>query len=134
MKTLPIVWQRLVSPQGSTCPRCQGTGDEVLQAIERLKAALEPMGVTPALETLPLSEAQFLADPSASNRIVIGGQTIEYWLGGQTGSSRCCKECGDQDCRTLEVGGTSYEVIPQEMLIRAGLIAASRMLDPTLNA
>jgi hypothetical protein len=49
------------------------------------------------------------------------------------GSSRCCEECGDQDCRTIEIGGTTYEVIPEELLLRAGLIAASRLLDPTLS-
>ena len=54
------------------------------------------------------------------------------WIKGQTGSSRCCEECGDNDCRTVEVGGKSYEVIPAQLLVRAGLIAASRMLDSTL--
>ena len=36
MKTLPIVWQRLVS-SGETCPRCAGTGDEVERAYQQLR-------------------------------------------------------------------------------------------------
>jgi len=32
MKELPIVWQRLVK-EGSTCPRCHGTGGEVERAV-----------------------------------------------------------------------------------------------------
>ncbi len=134
MKHLPILWQRLVSEQGTTCPRCHSTGEEVQRAVEKLKLALAPLGVMPALQVEQIGEATFLKDPLQSNRILIGGQTIEHWLGGQTGSSRCCNECGDNECRTVEVGGTSYEVIPEELLVRAGVIAAARMLDPTLSA
>ena len=132
MKTLSIVWQRLVNTQGKTCPRCHGTGDEVQRAVERLKAALLPLGVEPKLETVELSEATFLAQPSESNRLWIAGKPIEEWLDAQAGSSRCCNECGDNDCRTVDVGGKTYEVIPEDLLVRAGVIAATRMLDPTL--
>lgn len=132
MKTLPILWQRLVNAKGSTCPRCQGTGDEVLRAVERLKAALAPLGVEPVLHTSELDEATFLAQPTESNRLWIAGKPLEAWLQGQAGSSRCCDACGDNDCRTLEVGGKSYEVIPEALVLRAGLIAGTQMLDPTL--
>ena len=54
MKTLPIVWQRLVTREGRTCPRCHATHDEVLRAMERLGAVLAPLGVAPALETREL--------------------------------------------------------------------------------
>jgi hypothetical protein len=134
MKNLPILWQRLVSEQGTTCPRCHSTGEEVQRAVEKLKLALEPLGVTPELQAKEIDQATFIQDTLQSNQILIAGQTIEHWLGGQAGSSRCCNECGDNDCRTVEVGGQSYEVIPEELLIRAGVIAAARMLDPTLHA
>ena len=134
MKPLPIVWQRLVNTEGRTCPRCHGTGDEMLGALDRLRAALAPLGVEPQLETVELNEAVFLTRPSESNRIWIAGKPLEEWLGGQTGSSRCCNECGDKDCRTVEVAGQTYEVIPEELIVRAGVIAASKMLNPKLGA
>ena len=134
MKPLPIVWQRLVNTEGRTCPRCHGTGDEMLGALDRLRAALAPLGVEPLLETVELNEAVFLEQPSESNRIWIAGKPLEEWLGGQTGSSRCCNECGDKDCRTVEVAGQTYEVIPEELIVRAGVIAASQMLNPKLGA
>ncbi len=134
MKSLPILWQRLVSEQGTTCPRCHSTGEEVQRAVEKLKLALEPLGVMPELQIKEIDEASFLQDTLQSNQILIAGQAIEHWLGGQTGSSRCCNECGDNDCRTVEVGGQSYEVIPVDLLVRAGVIAATRILDPTLSA
>ena len=132
MKQLPILWQRLVSEQGTTCPRCHSTGEEVRRAIAKLKQALEPLGVTPELQVREIDTASFLKDTLQSNQILIDGHTIEHWLDGQTGHSRCCNECGDNDCRTVELGGQTYEVIPEDLLVRAGTIAAARMLDPTL--
>lgn len=134
MMSLPIVWQRLVSEQGSTCPRCHDTGAAVQQAVQQLQQALEPLGITPRLQIQAIDEAAFLRDPLQSNRILIAGRTMEQWLGATTGSSRCCNECGDNECRTVEVDGQVHEAIPQELLVRAGLIAATRMLDPTLPA
>lgn len=129
MKDLPIVWQRLVNATGTTCPRCAGTGDEVRSAVERLASALQPLGVRPVLQVGDIDQAAFSERPSESNRIWIGGRPLESWLEGKEGSSRCCNECGDNDCRTLEVGGQTYEVIPEALLIRAGLAAASTMLE-----
>ena len=134
MKQLSIVWQRLVNTQGNTCPRCQGTGEEVQRAVERLRLMLEPLGVSAVLETRELDEATFMNQPSESNRIWIAGKPLEAWIEGRAGSSQCCDECGDNDCRTLEVDGQSYEVPPQAWLVRAGIIAASRLLDPTLQS
>lgn len=134
MKILPIVWQRLMSAAGTTCSRCQGTHDEVQRAVERLKRAVEPLGITPVLQIRELDQAAFLSQPLDSNRIWIAGQPMEDWVEGRVGSSRCCEECGDQDCRTVEVGGTTYDVIPEELLVRAGLTAANRLLDPTLTS
>ena len=45
MKHLPIVWQRLVSEQGSTCPRCHDTGQAVQQAVSQLRQSLEKLGL-----------------------------------------------------------------------------------------
>ena len=130
MKTLSIVWQRLLNDQGQTCPRCQGTGDAVRQAIERLRTVLEPLGVQPALECRALAPQAFRDQPAESNRIWVDGRPLEAWLGGEAGASRCCAECGEQDCRTLELEGRSYEVIPEELLVRAGLKAGIRLLEP----
>lgn len=131
MKTLPIVWQRLVTTAGATCPRCQGTEAEVLRAVARLERALAPLGMRPTLETREIDEHAFRDRPLESNRIWIAGRPMEEWLQGTVGSSACCNECGDRECRTLDVEGARYEVIPEQVLVRAALIAASRLLDPT---
>lgn len=131
LKTLPIIWQRLVSSAGTTCPRCNSTELEIRRAFKRLEYALEPLGMEPALEVRELDQAKFESNPTESNRIWIAGKPMEDWLEGRAGRSQCCNECGDNECRTVEVGGETYEVIPEQLLVRAGLIAATSMLDPT---
>jgi hypothetical protein len=123
MKTLPIVWQRLVT-NGETCPRCAGTGDEVERAYQQLRAQLLPLGIEPTLETRQINKAAFKESPSESNRIWIAGKPMEEWLNASVGSSRCCSVCGDAECRTVAVGDATYEVVPEELQVKAGLIAA----------
>ena len=64
----------------------------------------------------------------------VGGRPLDEWLGAGSGSSQCCDACGDAECRTLEIDGTSHEVVPEALLVRAGLIAASQLFDPTLSS
>lgn len=126
MRPLHIMWQRLVH-EGATCPRCGSTGDNVARAVVTLRDALRPLGIEPVLEVRAIDDAAFRARPEASNRIAIEGRSIEAWLAGQTGSSPCCDVCGDQPCRTVEVGGQSYETIPEALIVRAALVAAAQL-------
>ena len=130
MNSLPIVWQRLVSPDGKTCDRCNATYQEMQQAVSKLKEALRPLGIEPALEIRDINEASFKANPSESNRIWIGGRPMEQRLGARVGSSRCCSVCGESECRTVEVGAATFEAIPQELFLKAALIASSELLEP----
>lgn len=133
MRPMRIVWKRLVMG-GETCTRCGDTGRELEAATAKLAAALRPLGIEPMLEMQEIDEVEFKSDTSESNRVWIAGRPIEEWLGADVGMSRCCSVCGDSDCRTLEVGGRTYETIPQEQFIQAGLIAASQMIAPASNS
>jgi len=124
-RTLTIEWQRLVTDGGGTCPRCAGTGAEVTKAGETLAAALAPLGIEVTVTTRALTDAAFRADPAESNRIWVDGRPLEEWLGATVGASRCCDECGDEECRTVAVDGAVHEVVPAEAIIRAGLLAAA---------
>ncbi len=61
MKPLPIVWKRLVSPEGKTCDRCGATYLEMLRAIEKLTQSLRPLGIEPTLEIREIDEKTFKA-------------------------------------------------------------------------
>jgi hypothetical protein len=99
MKSLPIRWQRLVGPEGTTCERCGGTYDQMIRAMESLRASLIPLGIEPVVESVAMDEATFKADPSQSNRIWIAGRPMEEWLEARVGSSPCCSVCGDAERR-----------------------------------
>ena len=134
MRPLAILWQRLVNSRGETCDRCGLTSAALQRALKKLNDVLGPLDIEPSLETIEVQEPSFRADPSASNRIWIAGKPLEEWLGGRAGSSRCCSVCGDAECRTLEVGGTVFEAIPEHLILQAALIAAAHMLEPTGEA
>jgi hypothetical protein len=134
MKSLPIIWQRLVSSKGRTCDRCNATNLEMQLAIRKLKEALRPLGIEPTLETRGIDEESFKANPSESNRIWIAGRPMEEWLGARVGSSRCCSVCGESECRTIEVEGTAFEAIPEKLFLKAALVASAELLDPTPDA
>lgn len=134
MKSLPIVWQRFVSPDGKTCDRCNATYQEMQRAVGRLKEALRPLGIEPILEIREINKESFSANPSESNRIWIAGKPMEEWLGASVGSSRCCSVCGEAECRTLEVGGSTFEAIPEKLFLRAALVASSQLLEFTTEA
>lgn len=127
MKQMSIVWKRLIKG-GETCTRCGNTGRELEAAVAKLAASLRPLGIEPVLETQEIDEEAFEANPSESNRVWIAGKPIEEWLDANVGMSRCCSVCGDSHCRTLEVGDRTYEAIPEEEFIRAGLMAGSQMM------
>lgn len=129
MKSLPIIWQRLVSPEGKTCDRCSATYKEMQRAVGKLKEAFRPLGIEPSLEIREIDEESFRANPSESNRIWIAGRPMEEWLGARVGSSPCCSVCGGTPCRTVEMGGSTFETIPEEIFLKAALIAASQLLD-----
>ncbi len=128
MQQLVIVWQRLVGDDGRTCDRCGATFEEVQRAMATLREVLAPLDIEPVLETREIDDASFRKDPSLSNRIWVHDRPMEDWLDASVGSSRCCSVCGDALCRTVEIGGTTFETIPERVLVRAALIAAAQLL------
>ena len=127
MKQLAIVWQRLVDETGQTCERCGTTYEEIQKALEPLKKALEPFAIDVTFEQREMDQTAFANDPSQSNRVWVGGKPLEEWLGAQVGQSPCCDICGDAECRTIEVDAKIYESIPTDLIIKAGLMAASHL-------
>jgi hypothetical protein len=128
MKNLTIKWQRLVS-EGQTCPRCGSTEGELEKAISTLKQSLTPLGIEVVLKKDELSVAEFKKDPLKSNQIWLNDRPLEVWIGGNVSQSPCCDVCGQSKCRTVGVGGEVYEVIPADLIIKAGLLAASQLVS-----
>lgn len=132
MKTLKIRWQRLVF-NGQTCPRCASTGEEIEKAADVLKQILAPLGIEVVTEKIELSHAEFSKNPLESNRIWIGDMPLEEWINGKVDQSSCCDVCSPYDCRTVTVEGKTYETIPADLIIKAGLLAASNLIGSGKN-
>jgi len=130
---LNVRWQRLVTEDGSTCDRCGGTQEELRKAIGTLRESLRPLGIEVASTEEALTTEECAADIIGSNRILIGGRSLEEWLGAEVGQSpceSCCTAIGeDVECRTVDLDGTTYEVVPAELIVRAGLVAASNLMQ-----
>ena len=120
-KSVKIEWQRLIVDKG-TCPRCGSTEQELDKAIKKLGR----LGIKVELKKKEISPAQFKKAPTESNRILIAGKPLEYWLSAQTGKSPCCSACGDNECRTVEVEDQVYETIPAELIVKASLEALKK--------
>lgn len=130
MKSLPIIWQRLVDSRGQTCDRCRATYEGIQDAVVKLAEVLRPLDIEVTFETREIDIKSFSADPSLSNRIWIAGKPIEDWLGASIASSPCCSVCGDSECRTIELENNVFEAIPSDLVIKAALIAASQLIGP----
>lgn len=132
MKTLRIKWQRLVYSGDKTCERCGATGNEVRNAVEKLKTSLKPLGIKVVLEEKALSIDACAKDISQSNQIWIAERPLEEWLGAKVGKSlcsTCCGELGENvECRTIEIGGKIYEAIPADLVLQVGLLAAAEIV------
>jgi hypothetical protein len=129
---LKVQWQRLLDEEGNTCDRCGSTQEELAKGIQSLRASLRPLGIDIILEQKSLSPQECARDISESNRIWIANRPLEDWLGAEVGQSpcgSCCSELGQVvECRTVSVGGETYEVIPAELIVKAGLLAASQIM------
>ncbi len=84
-KVLKITWQRLVDEKGQTCQRCGSTEKELQKALQSLDKSLTPLGIKVALKKKALDPAVCAKDISQSNRIWIGKQSLEEWLGAKVG-------------------------------------------------
>ncbi len=126
---LEIRWQRLVDEKGQTCGRCEITEAATVDAAEKLRRSLKPLHINVVLQKVPLSAAAFAKDPLESNRIWVAGKPIEDWLQATVGKSQCSGSCGDAECRTITVDGRTYDAIPAELIVKAGLLASAQLVQ-----
>lgn len=127
-KKLEITWQRLIS-DSKTCPRCGSTEKELEKAVKSLETSLAALDIQVKLKKEEISLSTFKKNPLESNRIWINGRALEEYLQGKTGESPCCDVCGPSDCRTITVEGSTYETVPSSLIVKAGLLATTELLN-----
>lgn len=97
--------------------------------VLKLKSALAELGIEVELIQKSIDFLVFKNNPLQSNSILINGKLLEDWIGGETGKSKCCDVCGDSECRTISFGENTFESIPENLIIKAGLLAAAELIE-----
>lgn len=123
-KVVNMKWQHMTDKDGKTCDRCGATEAALKQAVEQL----ESKGVKVNLEVKDMTSEEFAKNCAESNRIWLNDKPIEEILGATVGTSKCSGECAahkaDAQCRTMIVEGKTFEAVPTELIVKAGLMSA----------
>ncbi|MFZ1642353.1 MAG: DUF2703 domain-containing protein [Candidatus Contendobacter sp.] len=124
MTTLEIEWRHL-EKDGRTCLRCSDTLQSLRHVFTHLAAECAPHGVSIAYRETKLPPEQL----SQSNLILFNGIPLELVLPGAAASESECSSCGDlcgqsSLCRTVSVGGHTFEAIPAALIRRAACAVA----------
>ncbi|MCB1765068.1 MAG: DUF2703 domain-containing protein [Candidatus Competibacteraceae bacterium] len=124
MTTLEIEWRHL-DKDGRTCLRCSDTLQSLQQVVAQLAAECAPRGVTVAYRETKLPLEQL----SESNLILFNDIPLEAVLPDASASASECQSCGDlcgepSVCRTVSVGGHTFEAIPAALIRQAACAVA----------
>lgn len=120
MKKLEIEWKH-IEAEGDTCIRCADTGEALDVVVEQLANECRESGWEITFQETIID----IGNISDSNLILLNGHPIESILPGAKSSESHCESCceftGDQltCCRTLDIGGISYEGIPSNIIREA---------------
>jgi len=126
-KLLHVTWQRLLDDAAVTCPRCSDTEKNLYAAVNILQPLLAQQGIHILLQKKSILPLAFSQNPMASNLILIEGRPLENWINAETGKSKCCDVCGDNECRTLIFEENVYEDVPVKLIVR-GILKAVGMI------
>ncbi len=129
-RTLVLEWQRMIDEDGNVCCGSEDTRMAVETAREKLAKELKDHGIKVVLAKSDFSPAECRDCPERANRILVGGRGVDYGLQAEVGKSPCegfCKQAlGDKgSCQTLMYEGKTYDVVPAELIVKAGLAAAA---------
>ena len=124
MNTLEIEWRHL-DQDGRTCLRCSDTLQSLQQVVSQLAAECASRGVRIAYRETRLPPERL----SESNLILFNGLPLESVLPDAAASENECQSCGDlcgqpSFCRTVTVGGQTFEAIPAALVRQAACIVA----------
>lgn len=118
MKKLNIEWKHY-DKEGKTCTRCNNTGDNIKKVLEKISEDSNFKGVEFEYIETKLGAKEM----RNSNTVLINDLSIEEILSAKASENYChscsCLEGKDTYCRTIEVKGSIYEIIPEELIFEA---------------
>ena len=109
-RTLALRWQRPAIEQKNPCGV---TESELQEAMRTLTHSLKKSGMDVQLGYLKAGAAS----ETAVTGLWINGKPLETWLNAQVVAE-------DGGCMTLKLSDQSYEKIPADVIVKAGMMAA----------
>ena len=124
-----LKWQVVIDKDGKTCTHCGATEESLKKAM----AMLEEEGVKAELEVVKKTVDDFSKSCSESNLVWVNGMPLNEVLNAEVGSAKCSGVCtthkADAMCRTLVLDGKSFETIPPELIMKAGVMAQGKSAE-----
>jgi uncharacterized protein DUF2703 len=116
--TLNIHWQVPTRPDGHPTAHTDLVELELRAAVHQLADALAELNIAVGLEVAPIE------DPDAPNvgHILIDDRRLEDWLGAEVDVDR-------DGAHSFSIRDETYEIVPAEFIVEAGMLAASYLLD-----
>ena len=129
-KVVVLSWQRPQAAACKGCEKCGATEAEMQKAVAQLKEKLAERGVRVKLEEGIGARAGKKAIISATN-VWVCDVPLETWLGAGIGVKPCDCSSGGQamSCKVVSLDGQSYKLIPADLVVRAGLLAADMLIE-----
>jgi hypothetical protein len=137
-KALTMAWHKGTDESGNICDLSVATAEAVGQASGELRQALAEHGIDVVVEEGTFSSAYTEEDGCLCNRVWIEGRTLDEWLGAKvvkmscagcpglaSGCTRAAASGGCSGRTSLVYGGKTYEVVPANLIVMAGLVAAA---------
>jgi hypothetical protein len=143
-EVLTIAWHKVEEDDGTICDLSAATQQSVVQASEELRQALAPNGVDIVVETLTPEKVE--GAECLCNRVLIQGRFADEWLGAELARTSCSgcpnrggcpktaasgDQCGGQTAVVYQ--GKTYEILPANLVMMAGLIAAADMTGEPIS-
>jgi len=139
---LTVSWHKVTEADGSVCDLSIATRQMVDQASEELSRALAPDNVEVEVETLTPEKVE--GGVCLCNRVLVQGRFVDEWLGaelvktecsGCPNQTRCPKTAESDGCGgqyEIVHQGATYKILPADLIVTAGMIAASDLTGETI--
>jgi len=129
-KVVVLSWQRPQAAACKGCEKCGPTQAEMQKAAAQLNEKLAGRGVRVRVEEAVGARPGKKAIVSGTN-VWVCDVPLETWLGAGIGVKPCDCSSGGQSmsCKVVNLNGQSYQVIPADLVVRAGLLAADMLIE-----
>ncbi len=118
-QTLSVRW---LQPDGAANPTCGIQEKELQKAVNTLNKSLHKSGVGVELGYLTFTGEKPSGEKASALGLWINNKPFETWVQASVSTSTDANPCPE-----TVVDGTTYKLIPSELIVKAGMAAAEKL-------